>query len=460
MNIRDISVPEVYKESADFRFFLRWFETCLTKVHHDTENFFDLYDPLRCPQWLLWMLGDTMGYKYDDRLSAAFNRLVLVYFMSMIRYKGSKDGVTLAAEVNLAQFNLQEYAKEKDILNNRLEDTSIPTNSVYVNPNVAEGYIDVVYFSEKVPIDACIEYVRPVGMYLFQHAGVRMDARDRISIDARLTDSRNIGMSIGSTHVGHYSRTDYARMQRMKDSDLSENNVYVPDVEGMGRNLREDGVKNDNLSDIRRNVWYRNSEYEGDFNEDINPGYRALYSLQLCNNEHIFNSLIPSNVDNGDVDVDEGGNTIARKKRIFGIGFNPQDVTVDYTYTPDWDEIPFVDLEPTSDADDPRNRVRPWNLRVDTEREEGASPYVDNPDVYTVEKPPYGDRAIGGDYAHPKPAVNPIMAELGDAISVNKKNTQYVMMSEDEGPGIYKAEKDAKITDKLDKDDFDIDGDV
>lgn len=450
MDIKNISVPEVYKTSWDFRFFLRWFEYCLTKVHHDTENFFDLYDPLRCPSWLLWMLGETMGYKYDERLSAAFNRLVLVYFMSMIRHKGSKDGVTLAAEVNLAQFNLQNYAKEKDILSNRLEDTSIPVNSVYVTPHVHEGYIDVVYFSDKVPVDACIEYVRPVGMYLFQHAGVRLDARDRISIDARLTNSNNLGMSIGPTHVGHYRREDYARLQRMKDEDLSQNKAYVEDVEGVPRADREQGVVNDNLSHTRNPVWYRNSEYEGDTDPTINPGYRALYSLQLCNNEHIFESLIPSNAEDGD-------HPDGRKKKIFGIGYNPQNISVHGEYVPSWDEIPDVDYEPTGPDDDPKNRIRPWNLRIDTEREEGASPYIESPDVYTVEKPPYGDRAKAEDYAHPKPAVNPVMGVVGDAISVNEGNTQYVMMSEDEGPGIYKAEEDAEITDKLEKDEYDID---
>ena len=114
-----------------------------------------------------------------------------MYFASMIRNKGSKDGVTLAAEVNLAQFNILEYGKEKDILYDRLEDTSIPVNSVYVTPHTSEGYIDVVYFSDEKPIDACIEYVRPLGMYLFQHAGVRYDVRTRISVDARLTDIEN-----------------------------------------------------------------------------------------------------------------------------------------------------------------------------------------------------------------------------------------------------------------------------
>ena len=160
MKISEIPVPEVYKESADFRFFLKWFETCLSKIKYDTDNMLDLYDPQRCPSNLLWLLADTMGFKYDTRLCTAFNRLVLLYFVSMIRNKGSKTGVTLAAEVNLAQFNINNYGKEKDILYDRLEDTSIPVNSVYVTPHTKEGYIDIVYFSTEKPIDACVEYVR------------------------------------------------------------------------------------------------------------------------------------------------------------------------------------------------------------------------------------------------------------------------------------------------------------
>ena len=235
MDIKDISIPEVYRSSADFRFFLNWIQQDLKKTQYDTENFFDLYDPLRCPQDLVWALADTMGYKYDSRMPTSFNRLVLLYFMSMIRNRGSKDGVTLAAEVNLAQFKLLrdaegyeldgiEYPK-KEILYNRLEDTSIPVNSVYVTPHTDKGYIELVYFSTRMPADICIEYVRPLGMFLFQNAGVSFDARTKISIDARLTDTRDsfvhdggdgrIGLSynFGPTQVGRYNRDDYARMQ-------------------------------------------------------------------------------------------------------------------------------------------------------------------------------------------------------------------------------------------------------
>lgn len=372
MEIKDISIPEVYKESADFRFFCKWFEESLSKIQYDTENFFDLYDPLRCPEQLLWMLADTIGYKYDERLPTAFNRLVLLYFMSMIYNRGSRDGITLAAETNLAQFPILEYAKENEILYNRLEDTSIPTNSVYVTTHAAEGYIDVVYFSTKIPTDACIEYVRPLGMFLFQHAGVRLDARTRIAIDARLTNERDIGMSYGPTHVGHYRREDYARLQKTVSApDYSINTAPINDT-----------------SHDRHSVWYRNSKYEDIANGDgtygsgtddrINPGYRALYSLQLSNNEHIVKALIDP---------------------IFSLGYEPQ--TVDVVFEDD-----YLVNTPDENA---------YNLRYDSQLDEAVTAKNTDGiyDVSVVDEPPTGDVPT------PTPAVNPIMSDIGDTFADN-----------------------------------------
>lgn len=318
MNVREVSVPECYEESQDFRFFLDWFSASLEKIRYDHEHAEDLYDPLRCPEWLLWLLSDTMGYKFDDRLPSSFCRLVLVYFMSMIRLKGSKDGVTLAAEVNLAQFNLLQYGIENDILFNRLEDTSVPVNAVYVTPFTDKGYIDVVYFATEKPIDACIEYVRPLGMYLFQHAGVRFDADAEISIDARLTDTREMTMSIGPTHVGHYSREDYARMQKMKNE---------PE-----RSVDE--------SHMRKPAWLSNSDVQ---DANVNPGLRSLYSLQMSNNEHMYRSLL---------------------KPIFDLGYEPQD-----------DSQESQDKMNESDKFlNNSNNTRWWNLRYDMESDQFITP--------------------------------------------------------------------------------------
>ena len=279
MQIKDIPVPEVYRDSADFRFFLKWFDYALTKIQYDTTNMMDLYDPLRCPKDLLWMLGDTMGYQYDDRLCAAFNRFAMLFFMSMIKYKGSKTGVTIAAEVNLKQKDINAYGEENQINYDRLEDTSIPVNSVYVESNVEEGYIDVVYFTDENPIDSCIEYVRPLGMYCFQHAGVRVDSTTKISVDARLANSTDILGAIGSTRVGHYSRNDYARLQHMSDEPA--------------QTLRS--------TDTRELAWKRSSTAETEPTQ--NAGYRALSSLQLANNDHIVKSLF--------------------SKPIFNLGYGP-----------------------------------------------------------------------------------------------------------------------------------------
>lgn len=459
MRIDEVSTPAVYKESADFRFFLKWFENALTKIHYDTEHADNLYDPLKCPDWLLWMLADTMGYKYDDRLPTSFNRLVLVYFMSMIRNRGSKDGVTLAAEVNLKQFDIEtvagigyedkdgNYIPPKDILFNRLEDTSIPVNSVYVTPYTALGYIDVVYFSDRIPTDACIEYVRPLGMYLLQHAGVRLDGRTKISIDARLADEDDVGLSIGPTHVGHYSRDDYARMQRLTDTktDLTEVHTSVSKDRDRRKGSVRDSehwqwrdksnrtvrVKQSDLSDTRRNVWYRNADYEGGQEDtpvqaksrNINPGYRALYSLQLCNNEHIVKSLIPTKP--GDP-IDE--QDLREKDQIFGLGWRPQDVTTTY---PDSYVLPDEELEKTS-----AGRIRAWNLRYDKAREKAESE-----DVWTIED----DRS--SDIITPRPAVNPVMHVLGDGVSMNSKNDQYILAVDSSGnypPSASSIKKDGK----------------
>lgn len=384
MHIHDIPVPEIYKSSSDFRLFLRWFDTALEKIQYDTENLSDIYDPLKCPEDLLWCLADTMGYKYDDRLPTAFNRLVLLYFMSMIYNRGSRNGMILAAETNLAQFTILDTAAKDEILYNRLENTAIPTNSVSVTAHTAEGYIDVVYFSTEAPKDACIEYVRPVGMYVFQRAGVAFDsAKTKISVDASLTNSQNMHMTFGPTQVGHYRRSDYATLQKMHTQSnfikhMTAGDAIVP-------------VEID-TDDTRNPVWNRNSAHEVTTDPNNNPGYRALQSLQLSNNEEIMNALLPP---------------------IFTIG---PEVFIDVKYPDDYYKQPIG-----KDA---------YNLRYDitTDQENTRKNENDEYDIFTIDV----ERSPNAKYAAkdppqilPMPAVNPVMTIQGDAISLNTYNTEY-----------------------------------
>ena len=400
MEFQDISVPDIYQSSMDFRFFLNLMYLALTKYKNQTENFIDLLDPLRCPDNLLWCLADTMGFKYDDRVPVAFNRLILLYFMSMIRLKGSRDGVTLAAEVNLAQFRILEEGvtgyfvedEEKhpvwvdpiEILSRRLEYTQLPVNSVFVTPHTDEGFIEVVYFSTQKPIDSCIEYVRPLGMYIYQYSGVKFEGRTKISIDARLTNTNNIARpDMGPTKVGDYSREDYARLQKMR-------NATEQDPKGE--------LSNSQYADQshRRNlVYHRNSEYEKD--PKYNAGYRTLYSLQLANNDHIVNSLIK--------DPESGKSN--PPDFIFSIGYNPIEVGV---HEVAWPKSTAEDIPAYSYHGYDYNPAYPdapnYNLRYDAgyDREVSKETYVNDPNRVQS-------------HTRPNPRVNPIMTAIGDKIT-------------------------------------------
>lgn len=414
MRLKNIPAPEIYISSADFRKFLEWFDTALEKTGYDTENMADLYDPLRCPEDLLWVLADTMGYKFDNRFPAAFNRLVLLYFMSMIYNRGSRNGMIIAAQTNLAQFGILADGADSPELYNRLENTFVPTNSVSVTPHTAEGYIDVVYFSDRIPQDACIEYVRPLGMFMFQRAGVSMHSSTKISIDAGLTNLRNTGLDFGPTQVGRYRRSDYASLQKMVKME-----PYTWTASGYESSPVQINEEPAPEGGKRYPVWNRNPAYEKylydqahpeqeepdenaepeDWNPDgtrsyPNPGYRALQSLQLANNENVVKSLLPP---------------------IYTLGYGPLEVGVSY---PD----DYYLEEPGADA---------YNLRYDISTDhqhtrKGADGY----DIETIDETRSPNPAYAGKPT-PMPAVNPIMAKMGDAISLSDDNSTYIDNSDD-----------------------------
>ena len=233
-------------------------------------------------------------------------------------------------------------------------------------------------------------------MYLFATPGVRCDARTKISIDARLTNLYDGDMSIGATRVGRYTRKDYASLQKVYDATEPQ---PTP-------------------SETRDTAWYRNSVSEGE--PVVNAGYRALSSLQLCNNDHIVKSLIPS--------IDPEVPPTKEREAIFGLGYTPTQVEVFDGRLP---------LQP--EADNPYT----WNLRYDRGRDYSVG--VGGRDVYPVATLE-NDTAAGGResvYPVPTPRINPIMMQVGDAISMSDDNTEYTQATT---PSILIDRSDDEIT--------------
>ena len=272
-------------------------------------------------------------------------------------------------------------------------------------------------------------------MYCFQNAGVRYDGRTKISVDARLTNIADVGLSIGATHVGHYSRDDYASLQgdeRYSDTDLDEmadtiatnlvnmyqrkyqrtvsvevvaesydKGIFKATISSGGEVIREMYVsRQDYLTQKREPVYYRNIRAEGVPNPDINPGYRALYSLQLANNDEVVKGLL------GD--------------RIFSIGFGPQ-TAVEY------ENLQYTDDGIRYDAESPTANVdvyKPYNLGYDREAERELNKKIygeDNDKVVYLLDPDDNTQSI----IAPTPAVNPVMSKIGDAIPLTGDNSSY-----------------------------------
>ena len=131
-------------------------------------------------------------------------------------------------------------------------------------------------------------------------------------------------------------------------------------------------------------------EAEGEPNENINPGWRALYSLQLCNNVQIVKSLVPS---------------------IFDLGYEPQTAGMEFN-------VDYISSD--KDKNYMYNDKPVVNLRYNKPLDDSF-----NDDLHTIEE----DRT--SDSIHPQPAVNPRVIKLGDAISMNDDNTSYTHVNED-----------------------------
>jgi hypothetical protein len=163
-----------------------------------------------------------------------------------ITFNGTDNGADPKLTVRSDAVNFEAEMRARAITEDRLDETALPNNAVSVSVNTdafmrdSHGrvrfvrnepyYINVVYFSETVPVDACLEYVRPLGLYLFQQAGVKLSANNRVLLHPTLGDQfdNNIPTPNGSQRInprekfspsiyggiGDYNRADFTTLQQ------------------------------------------------------------------------------------------------------------------------------------------------------------------------------------------------------------------------------------------------------
>lgn len=177
-------VPEIYRESRDFRVFLKLLDIVINSCKYDIDNWTTLYDPLQCPENFLPLLADFIGYRYDTSLSVTENRVIMSEFNTMIKNKGSEIGLRLAAALSMnAQLASDPMSKEYIRAVSQLQFLEL----FY---NYDTGIIRIYYPRDLTKIRDIFKYVRPVGSFIELILTEFPEPESDIAISTRATVTR------------------------------------------------------------------------------------------------------------------------------------------------------------------------------------------------------------------------------------------------------------------------------
>lgn len=141
-------VPEVYSESRDFRVFLRLLSALLSVFRDNINSVPSLYSSDDCPKEMLHLLAGMVGYNYVESRSIESNRMIIKYFPMMLRYRGSRSGIKIAAALSL---------------NSLSEAPQYSLDSIIVEYDFDKAVIKIYYPQTDDLERDLIESVRPLG---------------------------------------------------------------------------------------------------------------------------------------------------------------------------------------------------------------------------------------------------------------------------------------------------------
>lgn len=153
IRMKDLT-PYYYTTSRDYLVFLHLFDLLINAMKTDIDMIPDNLDPYKCNQKLLELLASFVGYDYDYSESFDANRMIIANYINMIRNRGNKIGLSMAAALS---FNSKEDLDKVEELNMFSIDFIRSENKVAI-------YIYYPVYLDK--IRDLLERVRPIGLAL------------------------------------------------------------------------------------------------------------------------------------------------------------------------------------------------------------------------------------------------------------------------------------------------------
>lgn len=177
-------IPEVYARERDMQVFTTLLDILLSCVKYDIDSLYRLYEPMECPEQFLEKLGDTLNYKYNKSDTVTANRKILDIFMTMMRYKGSRQGLLMATALCLTSLDISggnlEYLDADYI-------TALQNLTIEIDYETATITID--YPNIYTQVRYLLDYVRPVGMYIKLRSVARSESAVPMAVLAQVTSN-------------------------------------------------------------------------------------------------------------------------------------------------------------------------------------------------------------------------------------------------------------------------------
>lgn len=164
-------VPEVYSDSRDYRVFLRLASILLSVLRDNIGSVPSLYSADDCPEVMLSLLASMVGYSYDSSRSVESNRMIIKYFPLLLRNRGSKLGIKIAAALSLNSLN---------------EAPQYSLSNIIIEFDYEKGLIKVYYPQADALCRDLIEVVRPIGLRIEMIPSFISNNTDEIRVFADL----------------------------------------------------------------------------------------------------------------------------------------------------------------------------------------------------------------------------------------------------------------------------------
>lgn len=167
-------VPKAYSKSRDYKAILKLLDLIICSAKSDCDNLSKIFNPMLCPIDLLPSLASYVGYTYDISQTQYANRLIIKYYQSLIRNRGSITGIKLAVALAINAYGEYDTGSTSlfDIYYNRSKNIIY----IYIYSN---NYINKIY--------DLIEVVRPAGTRCEIMTADNMNISEQIDIYDNVT---------------------------------------------------------------------------------------------------------------------------------------------------------------------------------------------------------------------------------------------------------------------------------